>query len=181
MFETNVFGPMNVMREALPEMRKAGGGTIVNVTSMAGHMPIPGNAVYSASKYAMVGMSEAMALEYKPLGIRIFEVAPVAYPSTRFNASSNKRVEKGDEQLVNYSRRQRAQLDAIIERMAAESGTISNPQEVADKIFACVTTDMPINNPSGSDAEMLTTMMGQDKCKVILNQISEWAVPPADG
>lgn len=45
MFETNVFGPMNVMREALPGMRAAGAGAIVNVTSMAGHMGPPGHAV----------------------------------------------------------------------------------------------------------------------------------------
>ena len=76
MFETNVFGPMNIMREALPEMRGAGGCAIVNVTSMAGHLGLPGNAVYTASKHAMIGLTEAMALEYKPLGVRIYSVAP---------------------------------------------------------------------------------------------------------
>ena len=74
MFESNVFGPMNVMREALPEMRAAGGGAIVNVTSMAGHLGLPGNAVYTASKHAMIGLTEAMALEYKLLGVRIYSV-----------------------------------------------------------------------------------------------------------
>lgn len=181
MFETNVFGPMNVMRQVLPAMRQAGGGTIVNVTSMAGHLPLPGGTIYSASKYALVGLTEAMALEYRPLGIRFFNVAPGAYPSTHFSASTDRRLDEGDEQLVAFSKRQRAQLDAISQRMASEGGTIADPQEVADKIFACATSDMPINNPAGGDAEMLNTMMRQDKRQEFLDQFAAWTVPTMDG
>ena len=69
-YETNVFGLMNVMRSTLPDMRKRGSGCIVNVTSMAGLLGLLGNSVYSSSKFAVEGLTEALALEYKPLGIR---------------------------------------------------------------------------------------------------------------
>ena len=177
MFETNVFGPMNVMRAALPTMRAAGAGTIINVTSMAGHLGLPGNAVYSASKHAMIGLTEGMALEYKPLGVRVFSVAPGAYPTTRFNDSTDKRLDAGDEQLVGWSTKLRAQINVVGERMASEGGSLADPQEVADRVYVCATSDMPVHNPTGSDAEMLIAMMGQDKRQAFLDQVTEMLVP----
>ncbi|WP_419907779.1 SDR family oxidoreductase [Hoeflea sp.] len=177
MFETNVFGPMAVMRAVLPAMREAGRGVIVNVTSMAGHMALPGNAIYSSSKHAIVGLTEAMALEYRPLGIRIFSVAPGAYPTTRFTENTDKRVEEGDAELAAFSHRLRAQIDAVGEQMANQSGTTADPQEVADKIYRCVTTEMPVHNPTGADAEMLIAMMGQADRQTFLDQISDMLVP----
>ncbi len=177
MFETNVFGPMNVMRAALPAMRAVGKGTIINVTSMAGHLGLPGSAVYSSSKHAMVGLTEAMALEYAPLGVRIFSVAPGAYPTTRFNDRTDKRLDQGDEQLVAWSNRLRAQINVVGERMASERGSLADPQEVADCVYACATSDMPTHNPTGSDAEMLMAMMGQDKRQAFLDQITDMLVP----
>ena len=177
MFETNVFGPMNVMREALPEMRGAGGGAIVNVTSMAGHLGLPGNAVYTASKHAMIGLTEAMALEYKPLGVRIYSVAPGIYPTTRFGANTDKRFDEGDAQLVDLSKRLRAQINAVGEQMATRGGSLADSQEVADRILRCVTGDAPIHNPTGADAEMLIQMMGQDKRQAFLDQLEAMLVP----
>ena len=172
MFETNVFGPMNVMRLALPAMREVGAGTIVNVTSMAGHLGLPGNAVYSASKHAMIGLTEGMALEYRPLGIRIFSVAPGAYPTTRFDQSTDKRLDEGDEELVAWSNQLRDQINVVGERMASEGGSLADPQEVADRVYACATSDMPVHNPTGCDAEMLIAMMGQDKRQAFLDQLT---------
>ncbi|MEM7124636.1 MAG: SDR family oxidoreductase [Pseudomonadota bacterium] len=180
MFETNVFGPMNVMRAALPAMREAGTGAIINVTSMAGHIGLPGNAVYSASKHAMIGLTEGMALEYEPLGIRIYSVAPGAYPTTRFDQSTDKRLDYGDEQLATWSNRVRNQITAVGEQMANEGGSLADPQEVADRVYACATSDMPIHNPTGSDAEMLTTMMGQDRRQDFLDQLATMLIPSAE-
>ena len=178
MFETNVFGPMNVMREALPEMRAAGNGAIVNVTSMAGHLGLPGHAVYAASKHAMIGLTESMALEYKPLGVRIHSVAPGAYPTTAFGVNTDD-LEVGDAQLIDFSKRLRAQMTAVGEQMANQGGNLADPQEVADRIFQCVTGDAPINNPTGADAEMLIAMMGQDKRQAFLDQLGAMLVPPS--
>ncbi len=177
MFETNVFGPMNVMREALPGMRAAGDGAIVNVTSMAGHMGLPGHAIYAASKHALIGLTESMALEYRPLGVRIHSVAPGAYPTTAFTDNTDNRLEVGDAQLVEFSRRLRAQITAVGEQMANRGGSLADPQEVADRIFQCVAGDAPINNPTGADAEMLIAMMGQDRRQDFLDQIGAMLVP----
>ncbi|MEX3010312.1 SDR family oxidoreductase [Hoeflea sp. TYP-13] len=177
MFETNLFGPINIMRVALPKMRASGTGTIINVTSMAGHMALPGNSIYSASKHAMVGLTEAMALEYRPLGIRIFSVAPGAYPTTRFTANTDKRIDEGDAELVAYSNRLREQINSVGAQMASESGKIADPQEVADRVYACATSEMPIHSPTGADAEMLIAMMGQDNRQDFLDRIGTMLVP----
>lgn len=179
MFETNVFGAMNVMREALPEMREAGAGAIVNVTSMAGHCGLPGHAVYSASKHAMIGLTEGMAMEYRPLGVRIYSVAPGAYPTTAFNANVDKRLEEGDPQLVDFSKRLRAQIDTVGEQMANQGGSLADPQEVADRVFSLATGDGPVHNPTGADAEMLIAMMGQDNRQDFLDRLAGMLVPAA--
>lgn len=75
-FETNVFGPMRVIRAVLPHMRKQGGGLIINVTSIAGYMGLPFRGVYSASKGALELITEALSMEIKGFGVRAVNVAP---------------------------------------------------------------------------------------------------------
>ncbi|WP_046245391.1 oxidoreductase [Hymenobacter terrenus] len=75
-FETNVFGVWNVLRAALPHLRQAGGGHILNFSSIAGQRASPGLGGYSASKFAVEGLSEALAQEVAPLGIRVTLVEP---------------------------------------------------------------------------------------------------------
>ncbi|MEM9018380.1 MAG: SDR family oxidoreductase, partial [Verrucomicrobiota bacterium] len=95
MYDTNVFGVMNVSRAVLPFMRQQGSGCVVNVTSMAGLMGAPSFSVYASSKFAVEGLSEGMAMEYKPLNIQVKTVAPGAYPTTRFNANTDDHLEVG--------------------------------------------------------------------------------------
>lgn len=61
-FEVNVFGPVAVMKAALPFMRKRRAGHIVNITSMGGLAAFPGVGIYNGSKYALEGISEALAI-----------------------------------------------------------------------------------------------------------------------
>ena len=155
-YETNVFGVMNVMRSTLPGMRRRGSGCIVNVTSMAGLLGLLGNSVYSSSKFAVEGLTEALAFEYKPLGIRIVSVAPGAYGTTAFGANTDDYLEAGDAQLVEHSRRVRDHFASVV----ASRGEPQDPQEVADKIYECVTADeVPVHNPVGADAQRLTELM----------------------
>jgi short-subunit dehydrogenase len=72
---TNVAGHIHTVRCALPHLR-AGGGWIVNVSSVAGRLGQPDEAVYSASKFAVTGLSEALTLELEPLGIHVLTVYP---------------------------------------------------------------------------------------------------------
>ena len=180
MFDTNVFGPMNVMRAVLPLMRTTGGGTIVNVTSMAGLIGLPGNSIYSASKYALEGLSEAMALEYLPFNIRIRLVAPGAYPTTRFVANTDDNLDAGDEELTAYSQKLRAHFKVLADLMAQQGGKDADAQEVADKICECVMSDeTPVHNPVGVDAEMLTGMMTSALSRQeFLDQVAAMVIPP---
>ena len=75
-FEVNVFGPMNVIRAALPVMRKAGSGVIINMSSGAGLFTLPMISMYCASKFALEGFSEALSFELLPLGIVVKIVEP---------------------------------------------------------------------------------------------------------
>jgi len=75
-FETNFFGPIEVMKAVLPQMRKQKSGTIVNVTSIAGYMGLPFRGIYSASKGALELVSEAVSMEVKQFGINVINIAP---------------------------------------------------------------------------------------------------------
>jgi NAD(P)-dependent dehydrogenase (short-subunit alcohol dehydrogenase family) len=76
MFETNVFGLIETTRAALPALRKRHGGRIVNLSSGAGIMGVPGHGYYNATKFAVEGLSEALAGEVAPLGIAVIIVEP---------------------------------------------------------------------------------------------------------
>ena len=104
MYETNVFGVMRVSRAVLPIMRKNKAGTIVNVTSMAGVFGVSLVSTYASSKFAVEGLSEAMAIEYKPLGINIKTVALGVF-GTNFTANTDNNLTNGDEQLQSYAQK----------------------------------------------------------------------------
>ncbi|MFC5195960.1 SDR family oxidoreductase [Bizionia hallyeonensis] len=75
-FETNFFGPINVIKAVLPQMRKQQSGLIINVTSIAGYMGLPYRGVYSASKGALELITEAFRMEIKAFNIQMTNVAP---------------------------------------------------------------------------------------------------------
>ncbi len=74
--EVNVYGVLNGCRLVLPEMVARGNGHIVNIASMAGMVAIPGQIVYAGSKFAVVGLSTAMADEFAPHGVDVSVVMP---------------------------------------------------------------------------------------------------------
>jgi len=74
--ETNFFGVLRVCRAVLPIMRAQGGGHIVNISSLAGVLGLPFSGMYSASKFALEGMSESLRLETRRFGIRVVLVEP---------------------------------------------------------------------------------------------------------
>ena len=75
-FNTNLFGAIDVMKAVLPQMRKQKSGLILNVTSIAGYMGLPFRGLYSATKGALELVTEATSMEVKAFGIKVVNVAP---------------------------------------------------------------------------------------------------------
>lgn len=75
-FDTNFYGPLEVIKAVLPQMRKQQQGLIINITSIAGYMGLPYRGIYSATKAALEITTEAYRMELKPFGIQMTNVAP---------------------------------------------------------------------------------------------------------
>jgi NAD(P)-dependent dehydrogenase (short-subunit alcohol dehydrogenase family) len=75
-FETNLFGLVEITRRAIPSLRASGGGVICNVTSASNLAPVPFFAAYRASKAAVAALGESLRAELAPFGVRVLEVVP---------------------------------------------------------------------------------------------------------
>jgi len=156
-FDTNVFGALRLMRAMLPAMRARRGGTIVNVSSIAGLVARPFGGLYSASKHALEAISEALHFEAGPFGVRVILVEPGQY-GTRLldNAFPGKRFTSASPYWT-YSER----LDERLVRLRP-GGRPGDPQEVADVIYAAVHDRAPkLRYLVGQDAHMIATAYRQ--------------------
>lgn len=175
MYDTNVFGVMDVCRAVLPHMRERKSGCIINVTSMAGMVGIPLETSYSGTKYAVEGLTEALAFELKGLGILAKTVAPGVYSATEFSANANDDDwGAGGAELTAYSDRLRAHFRSSV---SSEGGDIADPQEVAEKIYECATEKTPVHNPVGRDAQMLMGLMGGPGRQAFIDQVGPLLLP----
>ena len=108
--DINLTGTFHVCQEAIPLLIAAGGGRIVNVASVAGVRAGPNAAHYIASKWGMVGLTKALALEFGPQGVIVNAVAPATIPETAIGRSSlEQKIEMGwgkdiDETIANQER-----------------------------------------------------------------------------
>ncbi len=87
MFDVNVFGVLRMIREVAPHMRKQRTGRIINISSIAGKLSTPANGGYSATKFALEALSDALRLELAPFGIQVVVVEPGAI-KTHFDETS---------------------------------------------------------------------------------------------
>lgn len=90
LFETNFFGALAAMQAVIPVMRQQGGGTIINISSVIGHIPMPFHACYSASKFALNAIGNAARVELKTDGIHVLTVCP-GYVRTAFGQNAVRR------------------------------------------------------------------------------------------
>lgn len=93
-FDVNVFGLLAVTREVLPHMRSQRSGTVINISSVGGVVAWAGWGIYSATKFALEGLSEAMRLELAPLGITVVAVEPGPFRTDFLDGSSLHIAEK---------------------------------------------------------------------------------------
>lgn len=176
LFETNVFGVINVTKAVLPVMRPQKSGTIINITSIAGFVGSPMVSVYSSSKFAVEGLTEALAFDYKALGIKVKSIAPGSF-ATGFISSANRGIEKGTDAVKSYAKTLSNHINQVRENMRAVGGKTPDPMEVAEKIFQCATTDTPIHNYVGSDSEMLAKMKNSMHEQDFLEQMANTLLP----
>jgi NAD(P)-dependent dehydrogenase (short-subunit alcohol dehydrogenase family) len=108
--ETNFFGVLRVCRATLPALRKQGGGHIVNVSSLAAVVGLPFSGLYSASKFALEGMSESLRHEARPFGIRVVLVEPgdfhTAITSKRRTTQASQTNDAYRETFVRFKQKQ---------------------------------------------------------------------------
>ena len=148
-FETNTFGPMAVTQAFLPLLRERRAGVVVNVTSSATLAPFPLVAAYTASKTALEGFSESIALELRPFGVRVKIVEPGYGPDTRFSANSGPRMQG----LVTEPYAAYAQ--GILSEFAGARVT-TTPADVAQAVWqAANDTSQRMHYPAGPDAVAL--------------------------
>jgi len=87
-FDVNVFGTLNVIRAVMPYLREQQSGHIINISSIAGIAPATGWALYAATKFAVIGLSQVLAEDVKSMGIKVTVVAPGAFRTNFLNADS---------------------------------------------------------------------------------------------
>lgn len=135
-FETNFFGPIEVIKATLPQMRLQRSGLIINITSIAGYMGLPYRSIYSASKGALELITEALRMEVKSFGIKITNVAPGDFATNIASRRFHAPVINGSD----YEQSYRKTLDLM--NTHVDSG--SNPTDMARAILEIIHTPNPI-------------------------------------
>ena len=102
-FDTNVFGLMEVCREILPYFRDQKSGTLINVSSMVGRVPLPFYSVYNASKHAVEGFTEGLVYELEPFNVNVKIIEPGAVNTDFFGRSSDRANATGESAYHDHS------------------------------------------------------------------------------
>jgi NAD(P)-dependent dehydrogenase (short-subunit alcohol dehydrogenase family) len=134
-FETNLFGPIEVMKAVLPQMRNQKSGLIINITSIAGYMGLPYRSVYSASKGALELITEALRMEVKSYGIEITNIAPGDFATNIAAGRYHAPVIKGSAYETSYG--------ATLKEMDNHVDGGSNPNEMAESVFRIIQNPNP--------------------------------------
>jgi NAD(P)-dependent dehydrogenase (short-subunit alcohol dehydrogenase family) len=137
-FETNLFGPIRVMQDVLPIMRKQGSGIIVNISSMGGRIAFPLSSTYSGTKFALEAISDSLSYEVEQFGIKIIVIEP-GVVKTNFGKSM-KKIEKTMNPDSPYAKLAEVRESTRKERVRNSSVT---PDEVAKVILQAVTSSNP--------------------------------------
>jgi short-subunit dehydrogenase len=120
MFDTNFFGAVGAMQAVIPVMRQQGGGTIINISSVAGHIPIPFHAAYSATKFALNAIGKAAGVELKKDAIHVLTVCPgyvrTAFSDNAVRGTELKRVRPGSVKGITADRVARATLQGYLKQ-----------------------------------------------------------------
>lgn len=152
-FETNTFGVLATCRAIIPQMRKQGHGTIINVTSSATIGVMPLVAVYTASKCAVEGFTESLSYELESFNIKARLVEPGYAPTTNFSVNSGPRIQG----LIPADYGSFAQ--SCFANMANYPTAFCTEAEVAEATYSAATDESrAIRYPAGADTKLLAKL-----------------------
>lgn len=154
-FETNLFGPIEVMKAVLPQMRLQKSGLIINITSIAGYMGLPYRGIYSASKGALELITESLRMEVKQFGIHITNVAPGDFVTNIAAGRFHAPLVKGSPYEIPYGN--------TLKMMDEHVDSGSDPNKMAAAIF------MIIQNPNPNVHYKIGVFM--QKFSIVLKRI----------
>jgi NAD(P)-dependent dehydrogenase (short-subunit alcohol dehydrogenase family) len=165
LFGTNVFGLLGVTRAVLPHMRRQRAGHIINLSSVGGYTGYPGWGVYGATKFAVEGISEALAGEVAPLGIKVTVVEPGFFRTNFLDETS---LSQTAQQIDDY----RDSVGKTRTHAAdANGGQRGDPRKLAQAFIALVNAkNPPLRLPLGSD----TVQRIEAKNAFVAKELAEW-------
>jgi len=134
-FETNLFGPINVVKAVLPSMRQQNSGLIINVTSIAGYMGLPYRGIYSASKGALELITEAFSMELKGFNINMTNVAPGDFATNIASGRYHAPVLENSPYKAPYGN--------TLKMMDEHVDEGNDPKQMAEAIFKIIETKNP--------------------------------------
>ncbi|RZJ29735.1 MAG: SDR family oxidoreductase [Flavobacterium sp.] len=134
-FETNLFGPIEVMKAVLPQMRSQKSGLIINITSIAGYMGLPFRAAYSASKGSLELVTEALRMEVKPFGVEVVNVAPGEFATNIAAGRYYVPESKNSAYAVTYKK--------TIDVINGQVGAGNDPSQMGEAIYRIINTEKP--------------------------------------
>jgi NAD(P)-dependent dehydrogenase (short-subunit alcohol dehydrogenase family) len=149
LFDVNFFGTWALTRLWLPSMRARREGLVVNVSSMAGRMAMPGLGSYAASKFALEGMTEALRHELKPWGVRVVCIEPGAYKTDIWgvNRTVSRNSHDPDSDWAGMVKRMDTVFQKVVDKQAKE------PDEVGDHIVGLFSAKNPVlRHPLGGES-----------------------------
>jgi NAD(P)-dependent dehydrogenase (short-subunit alcohol dehydrogenase family) len=153
-FETNFFGAVRMMQAFLPGMREQGSGAIVNVSSVAGIAVGPLSGFYSASKWALEAVSEALHLEVGHFGVRVLIIEPGSIQTSFGTNLVDHRWEDGPYRPL-------ADQWTSASEVLSGGGEAPGPELVATAIADALQNDAaPLRLPVGSDAALVASARG---------------------
>ncbi|OZI23564.1 short-chain dehydrogenase/reductase [Bordetella genomosp. 9] len=147
LFETNTLGTLNVIQAVLPRFRQRRAGVVINVSSTVTLKPLPIVGLYRASKAAVNAMTESLAVEMAPFGVRVHLVLPGRSPETRFG--ENARVHMRGLDHTQYG----PMIQGFIASVTQDAGLVTHPADVAAAVWQAATDPAaPSRIPAGDDA-----------------------------
>jgi len=163
-FDVNVFGAVAVTKAFLPYFRKRRAGHILNITSMAGSITMPGIAYYCASKFALEGISDTLSKELRPFNIFVTAVAPGSF-RTDWAGRSMQRTPRS---IADYD----ASFDPVRKAREEKSGKqLGDPRKAAQAMLQVIASPTPpAHLLLGSDALSLV----RDKLASAASEIDQW-------